>query len=56
MENKNVFTNIIRKLKSLSPKVKIIIAISIIAVIILTLALTIAIINDIQKQKYVAYD
>lgn len=56
MENKNVFINIIRKLKSLSPKIKIIIAISIIAVIILTLALTIAIINDMQRQKYVAYD
>ena len=53
---KNVFINIIRKLKNLSPKVKIIIAIAIIVIIVLTLALTIAIINDRQKQKYVAYD
>ena len=53
---KNVFINIIRKLKSLSPKVKIIIAIAIIVIIVLILALTIAIINDRQKQKYVAYD
>ena len=46
----------VANLKRLSPKIKIIIAISTIAVIILTLALTIAIINDMKRQKYVAYN